>query len=177
MKKFTVLLSLVVLSACSSDDKAAATPDASIITENDFESLAGWNTDPTALYRGKAHSGRYALKVDKDHEYSTSFDMALSQVAPTRVKGVHLEAWVLRPSDQSTGVLGLQVMEPETNVQVYSDGIRLAEVVKTYNKWEKVEADYELPATITPTQHLRLSLWRANSTDLVLVDDVKMTIK
>ncbi|MBD2723434.1 carbohydrate binding domain-containing protein [Hymenobacter armeniacus] len=177
MKNFTLLLSIALLSACSSDDKAASAQDGSIVIENDFESLVGWNTDPAALFRGKAHSGRYALKVDKDHEFSPTFDMALNYVSPKRVKSIHLEAWAMLPGEKSTGVLGIQVMEPETGKEIYGGGIRLAESVKKGNQWQKVEADYELPATITPTQHLRLALWRADASDQVMVDDVKMTIK
>ncbi|MDO7847948.1 hypothetical protein Q5H92_16400 [Hymenobacter sp. M29] len=174
MKKFTLLFGLTLLAACSSEDKAV---DDKIITKNDFEALAGWNTDPAALFRGKAHSGRYALKVDKDHEFSTTFEMALGYISPTRVKAIHLEAWVLLPSDKATGVLGVQVIEPETGKEVFGGGIRVAEVVKARGKWEKVEADYTLPENTTPTQRLRLSLWRANASDQVVIDDVTLSVK
>lgn len=178
MKNFTFLLGLALLAACSSsDDKSAVEPGTTVITQNDFESLAGWNTAPTALFRGKAHSGSYALKVDQEHEFSTTFDMALGFATPTRIKTLHLEAWAMLPGQKSTGVLGIQIVDPETNAQVHSFGIKLAEVVKARNKWEKVEADYELPATITSAQHLRLSLWRADAAEVVLVDDIKLTAK
>ncbi|UOR03833.1 hypothetical protein MUN82_12840 [Hymenobacter aerilatus] len=177
MRIITVLVSLLFLAACSSEDKVSRIPDDKIITQNDFESAAGWNIDPDILYHGNAHSGHYAIKVDKDHEFSLTFDTKMGIVSPTRIKTVHLEAWAFLPSDKSTGILGLQIMDPATNTQVYSRGIRLAEKVKSHSKWEKVEADYDLPANITSEQHIRLSLWRADAIDQVLVDDVKLSIK
>ncbi|GAB2795276.1 hypothetical protein HNQ93_002981 [Hymenobacter luteus] len=178
MKKFTVLLSLAVLGACSSDEKASTSAsDAKTITFNDFESVAGWNVDPALLDRGRAHSGKYAIKVDKDREFSLTFDMALGQATPTKIKTVHLEAYAFLPSDKATGMLGVQVMDDTNTQQLFGDGIRLGEAVKSYGKWVPVSKDITLPENITAAQHLRLSLWRADASDYVLIDDVKLSIK
>ncbi|SNR74298.1 MULTISPECIES: hypothetical protein [Hymenobacter] len=177
MKKIAVLLGLAFLGACSSDDTSAVASDSKTITANDFESLAGWNNDPATLDKGHAHSGQYAIKVDKDHEFSTTFDMALGLATPAKIKTVHLEAWAYLPSNKATGMLGVQVMDPATNQQVFGDGIRLGEQVKEYNKWTQVSKDIVLPDNITSLQHIRMSLWRADATDRVLVDDVKLSIK
>lgn len=171
------LLSLLSLSACSDKNSSGAAND-KIITSNDFESAAGWNVDPTLLYRGRAHSGQYAIKVDGEHEFSLTFDMPLAQATPTKIKTVHLEAWALLPSDKATGQLGVQVMKPENlSEQVFGEGIQLQEVVKKYNEWVKVSKDITLPDDITPMQHLRVTLWRAGSSEQVLVDDVELSIK
>ncbi|MCA8832425.1 hypothetical protein [Hymenobacter pini] len=177
MKKITVLLALVGLSACSSEDKASSNTDGKLITANDFESSAGWNVDPNLLDRGRAHSGQYAIKVDQNREFSLTFDMALGQATPTKIKTVHLEAWAFLPSDKATGMLGVQVMDDTNSKQVFGDGIRLGDVVKSYGKWTQVSKDINLPADITAAQHIRVSLWRADASDFVLVDDVKLSIK
>ena len=181
MKKFTLLLSLVslgCLGACSSDNTSGGNSNERVITANDFESTAGWNVDPTLLEHGKAHSGQYAIKVDKDHEFSLTFDMALGQATPSKIKTVHLEGWAYLTSEKSSGVLGLQIMGGPTNSDmVYGDGIRLADVVKSYNKWVLVSKDITLPDNITAVQHVRISLWRADATEPVLVDDLRLTIK
>ncbi|GAB3861133.1 hypothetical protein GCM10028822_40140 [Hymenobacter terrigena] len=176
MKKYIVLLSLGLLSACSSDTKSTSASGDKIITANDFESTAGWDVSPTMLDRGRAHSGKYAIKVDKDHEFSLTFDTPLGQASPTKIKTVHLEAWAFLPSDKSTGVLGVQIMDAN-NQQVFGDGIKLGEVVKSHNKWVQVGQDFVLPDNITAAQHIRMSLWRADASDQVLVDDVKLSIK
>lgn len=178
MKNFTVLLGLALLGACSSDDKAGSGSGGKVITANDFEESAGWNVDPAMLDRGRAHSGQYAIKVDKDHEFSLGFDMALGQATPAKIKTVHLEGWAFRVGDNSTGILGVQVMDVNNpGQQVFGDGIKIAEVVKSKGKWEQISKDITLPDNITAAQHLRVSLWRADGTDAVLVDDVKLSIK
>ena len=176
MKKITALLGLSLLAACSSDDNAPSVSDAKTITANDFESLAGWNVDLGMLDKGRAHSGKYAIKVNKDHEFSLTFDMVLGQATPTKIKQVHLEGWAYLPSDKAAGMLGMQIMGPN-GAQLFGDGIRLGDVVKTYGKWTKVEKDITLPDNITALDHIRMSLWRADATDEVLVDDIRLSIK
>ena len=179
MKIATVSLGLLLLlsAACSSDNSSGAAKD-KIITSNDFESTSGWSVDPNLLYRGRAHSGQYAIKVDGEHEFSLTFDMPLAQATPTKIKTVHLQAWALLPNDKATAQLGVQVMKPEDlSQQVFGEGINLNEVVKTYNEWVKVSKDITLPDDITPLQHLRVTLWRAGSNEQVLVDDVELSIK
>lgn len=178
MKNLTVLLGLALLGGCSSDESTSgSTSGEKIITANDFESVAGWNVDPNMLERGRAHSGQYAIKVDKDREFSLTFDMALGQATPTKIKTVHLEAWAFLPSNRSTGQLGVQVMDAANAQQVFGDAIKLGEVVKSYNKWVLVSKEIALPDNITAGQHIRVSLWRADATDAVLIDDVKLSIK
>lgn len=176
MKKSAALLGLVLLDACASpDNQGSHSPAGRLITANDFES-AGWNVDPALLDRGRAHSGQYAIKVDASHEFSLTFDMALGQATPAKIKAVRLEAWAFLPSDKATGVLGVQIMGGPTNGdQVFGDGIKLGEVVKSYNKWVPVSKDISLPDNITAVQHIRLSLWRAGASDVVLVDDVRLS--
>lgn len=177
MKNFTFLLSVALLGACSNDASDEISSD-KIITANDFESVMGWNANTASLAKGNAHSGRYAIKVDQDHEFSLTYDAALGEVTPVKIKTIHLEAWAYLPSEKSTGMLGIQIMEPgANNKQLYGDGIKLGEAVKTYKEWVRVSKDFVLPENITAAQHIRLSLWRADASDQVLIDDVQLSIK
>ncbi|MBD2766887.1 hypothetical protein IC235_03150 [Hymenobacter sp. BT664] len=178
MKNIAALLALILLGACSSDKKSGSASGNKIITANDFESVAGWNVDPLILDRGRAHSGQYAIKVDASHEFSLTFDMALGMATPSKIKKLHLEAWAFLPSNKATGVLGIQLMGgPSNSDMLYGDGIQLGQEVKTYNKWVKVSKEFTLPDNITAAQHIRLSLWRADASDFVLVDDIELSIK
>lgn len=176
MKKIAILLGFSLLAACSSKDDSASISADKIITRNDFEALAGWNTDMNLLDEGRAHSGKYAIKVNKDHEFSLTFDMMLGKATSSKIKTVRLEGWAYLPSDRATGVLGVQIIGPDGNAQLFGDGIRLGEVVKSYGKWVKVSKDIVLPDTITALDHIRLSLWRADASDEVLIDDVTLSI-
>jgi hypothetical protein len=177
MKKITVLLSLGLLASCSSDG-TSTTQKEKIITSNDFESVVGWNSNAGTIDKGRAHSGKYAIKVDQDHEFSLTFDMPLGEATPSKLKALHLKAWAFLPSEKASGILGIQIMEPGTDVkQIYGDGIKLGEAVKSYNKWVEVEKDFVLPDNITADQHVRLSLWRAGASEQVLVDDIELSIK
>lgn len=181
MKQLAGILCLAGLGACSADAPADSVVDANTITFNTFEGGGGWSNDagrndPTLLAKGRAHSGQYAIKVDQNHEFSLTFDMALGLISRHKFKTVRLDAWAFMPSDKATGILGLQVMEPGTNQQTYGEGIKLKDAVHTYRKWVPVSKEFTLPDNITLAQHLRLSLWRADASDEVLIDDVKLSI-
>lgn len=182
MKKPAGLLLLpLLLGACAPNSAPGPPPGTNTITFNDFEGGGGWSNDPgrndpSLLDKGRAHSGQYAIKVDGAHEFSLTFDLPLIQISQKKFHRVRLDAWVYLPSAQATGALGIQVMNHAKNEQVFGDYLKLGEVVKTYKKWVPVHKDFTLPANITPVQHLRLSLWRADATDFVLADDVQLTL-
>ncbi|HEX8351130.1 MAG TPA: hypothetical protein VF598_14300 [Hymenobacter sp.] len=181
MKETAGLLFMALLGACSADKASGTKVGANTVTFNDFEAGGGWSNDPGRndpglLDKGRAHSGQYALKADKDHEFSLTFDMALGRIRTHKFKTLHLEAWAFMPNDKATGVLVLQVMEPSTNQQLYGDGLKLRDAVKSYNQWVPISKDFTLPDNITLAQHLRLSLWRADAGEEVLVDDVHLSM-
>ncbi len=182
VKKLALSLGLAFLAACSTDKVAGPEIDANTVTFNDFEGGGGWSSDPAhnnsgLVVKGRAHSGQYAIIVDKDHEYSLTFDLPLGQVSTHKFKTLHLEAWVFLASPQSTATLGLQVLEPDASKQIYGDDIKFRDTVKKYKEWVFVSKDFTLPDNITALQHLRIFAWRADATDEALVDDVKLSLK
>ncbi|TFZ66082.1 hypothetical protein E4631_13405 [Hymenobacter sp. UV11] len=102
--------------------------------------------------------------------------MALGKMREAKFQKLHLEAWAFMPSDQATGVVGLQVLSPDNSKQIFSDDIKLRDAVKTYGEWVFVSKDITLPDSVAPAQQLRLYLWRADAGDKVLLDDVKLSI-
>jgi hypothetical protein len=151
------------------------------VTFNDFESGGGWSSDPahhntSLVQKGQAHSGRYALRVDANHEYSLTYAMPLGRIREAKFQKLHLEAWAFMPSERATGTVGLQILSPDNSQQVFSDDIKLRDAVKTYGEWVPISKDITLPASVTPGQQLRLFLWRADASDEVLLDDVMLRI-
>jgi hypothetical protein len=181
MKHFTALLGLGLLAGCSAPPAGYPELDTHAITFNNFEAGGGWSNDPirnnqSLVARGNAHSGQYALRVDRDHEFSLTYDMPMGLLSHTRIKIVHLEAWVFMVNYKATANIGLQIMEPDGQHQVYADDLKLREVVNTFSKWVMVSKDFPLPDSLKPEQHLRVYLWRADAREEVLLDDVKLSI-
>jgi len=181
VKKIVLLLSLSLLGACSTDSSSNSKIDDKTVTFNDFESGGGWSNDPgrndpTLFEKGQAHSGRYAIKVDKDHEFGLTFAMTLGKMSDGKFKKVRMEAWAFMPTERATGTLGLQLMAPDNSKQVFSDEIKLRDAVKSYGKWVFISKDVTLPTDINAAQQLRLFLWRADASDTVMLDDVKLSI-
>ena len=170
------------MSACSSNNSAGPVIDDNTITFNNFEAGGGWSNDPGRnnpglVAKGNAHSGQYALRVDKDHEYSLTYDMPLGQVSTSKFKTLHLEAWVYMASAAATGTIGLQIMLPDGSGAIGGDDLKFRDVVKEYGKWVKVSKDFTLPDNITAAQHMRVFMWRADASEEVLLDDVLLSIK
>src|SRR5438128_2626011 len=99
MKNFFYILAFTGLVTSCSSDNALPAAGANTITYNDFESSAGWGVDPEMLTKEHAHSGKYAIKVDPSREYSLTYDAALGQVSPRKIKKVRLEGWGFLPSN------------------------------------------------------------------------------
>ncbi len=181
MKNFTALLGLGLLAGCSGPPAGYPELDPHAITFNNFEAGGGWSNDPnrnntSLVVKGNAHSGQYAARVDRDHEFSLTYDMPMGQLSHTPIKVVHLEAWVFMVNYKATGSLNLQIMEPDGLHQVHGDDLKLREVVNTFSKWVMVSKDFVLPAGLKPEQHLRVYMWRADAREEVLLDDVKLSI-
>jgi len=177
MKNVTLLLSLALLGACASDKKEVKTADGgTVVTFNDFEAGGGWFPDPTLIARGQAHSGQYAMVVNKDHEYSLTFYSTLGMLSPHKFKKLRLEAWAYMPNASATGNLSIQILDNSDQKQVYGDGISFRTDIKEYGKWVPVSKEFVLPDNINANQHLRMFLWRADAQSEVLVDDIKLSI-
>lgn len=177
MKNVFLLLGVALLGACSVDNKTAdSAAGATVVAFNDFESGGGWLPDPTLVAKGQAHSGQYAMLVNKDHEFSLTFMSTLGTLSPRKFKKIRLDAWAYMPTAAATGNLGIQIMDASNQKQVYGDGISFRTAIQDYGKWVPISKEFTLPDNIAANQHLRMFLWRADAQTEVLVDDVKLSI-
>jgi hypothetical protein len=178
--KFTTLLALLAtactLGACG-DDTKKNTPEGTLVTANDFESIAGWGVDPAALSREQAHSGIYSIYIDPSREFSLTYENALGQLSPQKFRKIRLSAWVYLQSPKGNGSLGIQITDPtQGNKAIGGEGIPLAEVVRKYNTWVEVSKDMLLPDNVTSANHLKVFLWRGMATQAIYVDDIRISI-
>lgn len=163
------------ITACGDNGKKSA--DGHIVSENDFESTAGWGVDPALLSREKAHSGSYSILVDPSHEFSLTYENALGQISPQKFKKVRIDAWVYLQSPKGNGALGMQITDPtQGGKAVAGEGVGLGDAVKKYNTWVEVSKEMTLPANVTSANHLKVFLWRAGATQAIFVDDIRISI-
>jgi hypothetical protein len=171
---FALLATTSTLAACGGE--SSQKPTGQIVTENDFESTAGWGVDPASLSKEKAHSGSYSISVDPAHEFSLTYENALGQLSPQKFKKLHVSAWVYLLSPKGNGVLGIQLMDPAQGKAIGGEGINLGETVKKYNEWVQVSKDMLIPDNVTSTTRLKVFLWRGTASQALFADDISISI-
>lgn len=181
MRNYVAPLGLALLSACTHPTPPDVPLDDKVVTFNNFEGGGGWSNDPgrnnpDLVVRGLAHSGQYAIVADQQHEFSLTYAMPLGRMRAAKFRQLRIEAWAYLPSAQASGHVGLQLLAPDNGPQVFSDELKLGEVVKTYGAWVPISKDVTLPDSAAANQQLRLFLWRADASERVLLDDVKLSI-
>jgi len=168
------LASAASLAACSGN-KAETASAKDVLMHNDFENMAGWVSDPTPFTQEKAHSGRYSLKVDQDHEYSLGYNYLLGQLSPTRIRGVRVEAWVYLPERNNTAQIRVAVNGAAKGETIMNEGIDLNAEVKDTGRWTKVSKEFTFPTTVNYTSQLVMYLWRGGNSGKVFMDDVQIS--
>ena len=164
---------LLVLAGCNKSDDEN---DANLIAANNYESVVGWGGDTNSITREHAHSGRYAVKVDANHEFGLGFGMPLGEATARKPHLVRISGWAFKTDDKSNARLGLQVFDMTTNQEVFGDGILYGEQVKDVNKWVHISKDIKLPDVVKSTQHLRVFLWRDGASTPAYLDDLRISL-
>lgn len=156
--------------------KNGSNAPANQLAGNDFESLEGWTGDMVigSLTKDKAHSGRYAIKVDPNIEYSAGYNNLLGKLSASKLQKLKVHAWVNIPNGKAASVLVVCVLDPVTNKQLYWDAIGLGKEVKVFNKWVEVEKTFTLPAEATYNHKLSVYLWRTSSPETAYLDDLSI---
>lgn len=166
---------LVGAVACSGGSKPGEVP-ANRVTVNDFESMDGWGVISPSLTTEKAHSGRYSVKVDRETEYSIGYSNPLIRVASSKIKKLHVHAWVMLGNPQAKAVIVVQVTNPaKGGEKIYWEALDVRSAAKTLNRWTEIDKDFDLPDTISSTHELRVYMWRTSPEGLVYLDDLELT--
>ncbi|GAC1367153.1 MAG: hypothetical protein NVS3B25_16630 [Hymenobacter sp.] len=142
-----------------------------------FEELAGWSpTLPPTLTTEKAHSGKYAVRVDPQHPYSATYRVALGELCPThRPRRLTLRAWVWVPDFRNDAVLVASIANPgDPDRPVFHKSVFLTDS-GPFRQWKQVSRDLDLPATIQSGSELVIYLWKSTATEPVYADDLQLT--
>ncbi|WP_201977645.1 carbohydrate binding domain-containing protein [Hymenobacter rubidus] len=178
MKTPLLLLgSLVALTVagCGGSDSSAADP--SLLVSCDFDTLAGWLPEAQSgmLSRDKAHSGRYAIKVEPGHDYSLSYKAPLGQLHETRVKKIKVTAWAFVPTADAKASLVVTVgnSDPANDKPLMWDAVEVNSTKDT-GKWTEVSKEFTIPDNAMPTSPLGVYLWRTGGSQPVYLDDLRI---
>lgn len=147
-----------------------------VLMHTSFEELVGWAPElPPTLTTEKAHSGKYALRVDGQHPYSPSFRTELAQLVTHRPRRFTLSAWVWVPSFKDDAVFVMAISDPgNPDHPVYSKNLFMT-TSGPFGAWKQVSRDFDLPINVYSKSLITIYLWNSGASAPVYADDVQLT--
>ncbi|MBO3271899.1 hypothetical protein [Hymenobacter defluvii] len=166
---------VLAMTACKSRPAHQDDVHEYVILDEDFEQLGSWLTEPApTLTKERAHSGRYAVKVDKEHPYSITYRLTLNKAFKTRPHRVRLSAWVwvARSSDQAQLVFSLN--SPTSNTPpIFTTRIYIGDNWP-FKRWVHLSRDIDLPPEFSSESQIVIYLWHCAAQNPVFADDWKL---
>jgi hypothetical protein len=172
---FLSSLVLVVGGLAGCSGPGAESADEKLITQNNFDQLEGWVPPVAGLTTERAHSGRYATKVDAATPYSLGYITTLGQASPVKLKKILVSAWILRTGPQALASIVVELKNPSTGQGIYWKALDVTKDVHDVNVWEEVSQVFELPENIEATHELRVYLWGSTTPQPVFMDDITIS--
>lgn len=176
----TCLLTLPMLAALAACHPRDGRPEVRQreLMHTGFEDFAGWYPAlATSLTTEKAHSGKYAIQVDAQHEYSPTYRAEMGQLCAHRPRRLTLGAWVWVPSAAADAVLVLSIANPDNlDHPVFHKNVYLTNS-GPYGQWKYVSRDMDLTGDvyINSKSQLVIYLWKNDATQTVYADDIQLT--
>lgn len=175
-KKLWLLAPLGLLASCQPRDGRPETKQRELM-HTSFEELLGWMPEvPPSLTTEKAHSGKYAVRVDQAKAYSLSYRTPLGTLCPThRPRRFTLNAWAWVPSAKDDAVIVFAISNAnDLDHPIYQKSVFLTDN-GPFQQWKPVSRDFDLPENINSQSMLTIYLWNASATAPVYADDLQLT--
>ncbi|GAB3239430.1 hypothetical protein GCM10027346_32710 [Hymenobacter seoulensis] len=145
-----------------------------VVFANDFEQIPNWISEGS-LTTERAHSGRYAVKVDKEHPFSLTYRRIIGDMFTQRPRRMKLSAWVWVEGPYDDALLAFNLNPPAGSSQpMFSAKIYLADNWP-YRRWIHVSRDIDLPPVYSSQSQLSIFLWHNTAQNTVYADDWKLT--
>jgi hypothetical protein len=175
MRKLLYVFFAASLTACT--EQVAEVPTNRLV-DNDFESMDGWLGDntPPSLTKEKAHSGHYGVKVSPTIEYSMGYQNPLSKLSSSQLQKIRVRCWVNLSKGTTETLLVTSVTNPSAPQAkpILWEGTKVAEKVKSINKWEEISKVITLPANVANSSRLSVYLWSTGAKETVFMDDMTL---
>jgi hypothetical protein len=146
-----------------------------------FEEFQGWAPKVLPeLVSDKAHTGKYSIRVDPQHQYSPTFRAELGQLClHHRPRRLTLSAWVWVPEANAEAALILAISNPEDPDHPVVRKSLFVSDFGPYGQWKYVSRDIDLVGADIPAfsskSQLVIYLWNSSSNDPVYADDLRLT--
>lgn len=141
-----------------------------------FEELLGWLPAlPPTLTTEKAHTGKYALRVDAHNAYSLTYRATLGSLCSHRPRRLTLGAWVWVPNRQQDVIIVVALNNPNDpdhpalTKQLYLNDSG------PFGEWKYVSRDLDLPLGTHSNAQLVIYLWNKDASEPVYADDFRLT--
>jgi hypothetical protein len=147
-----------------------------VVMQASFESLPCLLPDSLlpSLSAKRAHSGRFALRVDSAQEYSSSYRMRLGQLFAVRPRKLRIRAWAWVPRYEDVATLVVAISAPDDpNRLVYYQAVPLADG-GPFQQWKPIVHDVNVPGEVGFNSQINLYLWRVGATQPVYLDDLSL---
>ena len=166
---------LWVAAGCQPRDGRSTTRQHELM-HTSFEELLGWMPElPATITTEKAHTGKYALRVDAQNAYSFTYRATLGSLCNHRPRRLTLSAWVWVPDREQDVILVAALNNPnDPDHPALTKHLYLNDS-GPFGKWKYVSRDLDLPMGIHSNAQLVIYLWKKNATEPVYADDLRLT--
>lgn len=160
------------LLACSSENSPNK-----ILVSNNFDGLAGWGFEHPSLTSQRAHSGKYAIKIDPIIPYSMSFNQILGTLTNQKPTRIQVEFWAYIPSAEAKARFVCSFKDLKNGKDTFYQDFNIIDKTSNYREWAKITKRLEIPAGVNLSDNFSCYLWRPeDSNEAVYLDDLKIFV-
>ncbi len=186
MKKL-FLLAVAGLLACSctnSGNNTQATQEQpkqkEVVITSDMENAAGkvpsWGNEITVVAMpapGKAHSGEFVSKVDKDNLYSYTYLEQFKNINNVVPRKVIVSGWINCPEYSEETLIAMDIND--NNKSVLWKGNPISRFVKSQNEWYEFTTEFLIDQPVTNDYQVKIFGFGGKKT--AYFDDFKITFE
>lgn len=126
-----------------------------------------WKNEGT-IKEGHAFSGKYAVQLDHEHEFSLVFEQKLGYVSALQPERLTYEAMVYSDKPAPEGSMVVSIDD-----KGYYQSFSISDFFASGGEWKKVSATFQLPDTLDPSDLIKVYIWNNKSGEL-LIDDISI---
>ena len=141
--------------------------------KHDFEKLR-WNNDSMFRTTTKVHSGNFAAHLDKEHEFSPTFQSTLSDINFKKGCVIDVSVWINATKIPLDANLVLSIDDKEKNL--LWRGVNTKDILKQADSWQQVFLSCVLKDDFNGNEIVKAYVWNSGKADFYM-DDLEMKVR